>query len=313
MKFLVTGGAGFIGSHLVERCLASGETVVVVDNFSTGREKNVAHLRGNKNLKLMDTDITGDLTEIFRLGPFDGVFHLAALPRVQFSIDFPIEAHNVNVNGTLNLLQACRNFGVKRFIFSSSSSVYGAQKRLPLKESVTPEPMAPYPLQKLTAERYCQLYYQLYGVEVIILRYFSVYGPRQNPEGNYAQVIAKFIGLASRGENLVINGDGRQTRDFTFVTDVVEANILAVKARTKKCFGEVFNVGRGDDLSVNAIAKQICKLSGKRSRIVYGPALIEAKNTLADFSKARRLLGWQPRVSFAQGVKQTFDSMTRGK
>ena len=173
MKYLVTGGAGFIGSHLTDQLLNDGHKVIVLDNFFAGREENLAHHKNNKNLEIVRASVTEDTTNVFRDGKIDAVFHLAALPRLQFSIDYPIEAHNVNINGTMNLLQACRNYGIKLFIFSSSSSIYGNQEKLPLVETMPPNPLVPYALQKLTGEYYCKIYFELFGLETVSLRYFS--------------------------------------------------------------------------------------------------------------------------------------------
>ncbi|MBI3559339.1 NAD-dependent epimerase/dehydratase family protein [Candidatus Gottesmanbacteria bacterium] len=212
MRYLVTGGTGFIGSHLVDRLLTNDHEVLVLDNFFAGKEENLVQHKNNSSLKIFKQSVTEDITDVFDQGKIDAVFHLAALPRLQFSIDHPIEAHNVNINGTLNLLQACRNFGIKRFILSSSSSVYGQHDKTPLVETLPPHIIVPYALQKLTSEYYCQIYYQLYGIETIILRYFSVYGPRQNPRGPYGQAVPKFFDNVIHHQPPSITGDGTQTR-----------------------------------------------------------------------------------------------------
>src|SRR3989338_11367348 len=257
-KYLVTGGAGFIGSHLVDRLLKDGHEVVVIDDFSLGKKEN---LPKNKKLTVHKKSICEKLDTIFRKHKFDAVFHLAALPRVQFSIAYPRESHEANINGTLNLLLATRDHGVKRFIYSSSSSVYGDQKKLPLVETMMPDPMSPYAFQKLAGEYYCRLFAKLYGLETISLRYFNVYGPRQNPDGAYAGQIPKFFSKLLAGETPVINCDGTQTRDNTFVSDVVEANILSAQLTPafsspqggglEGAWGQAFNIGAGRNTSVN--------------------------------------------------------------
>jgi len=228
-KYLVTGGAGFIGSHLVDRLLKDGHEAVVIDDFSLGKKEN---LSARPRLKIYKKSICEKLDLIFKQHRFDAVFHLAALPRVQFSIAHPRQSHEANVNGTLNLLIAARDRGVKRFIYSSSSSVYGNQTILPLVETMTPNPMSPYAFQKLAGEHYCRLFAELYGLETVSLRYFNVYGPRQNPDGAYAGQIPKFFSKLLAGETPVINGDGKQTRDNTYVDDVVEANLASLRGLT---------------------------------------------------------------------------------
>ena len=205
MKYLVTGGAGFIGSNLVDRLLELEHKVVVIDDFSLGKKEN---LREHKNLVVHKRSICDNLYNIFSVEKFDGVFHVAALPRVQFSIKNPIETNNVNVNGTLNLLDECRYFGVKRFVFSSSSSIYGDQDRLPLVETMNPNPMSPYAIQKITGEYYCKSFNSSPGLETISLRYFNVFGARQDPSGDYACLIPKFISLINKNIQPTINGDG---------------------------------------------------------------------------------------------------------
>ena len=226
------------------------------------------------------------------------------MPRVQYSIQHPIETNNVNVNGTINLLKNCKDFKVKRFIYSSSSSVYGNQKILPLSEYMTPNPMSPYALQKFIGEYYCKLFNDLYDLDTISLRYFNVFGPRQNPEGDYACLIPKFIKLISENFRPKINGDGKQTRDFTFVSDVVEANVLAMNLKNY-ILGN-FNIGNGKNISVNEVTQNILKLSNKKTEPIYGPAVIEPRNTLADISKAKEEFGWSPKTSFEEGLRETY-------
>jgi UDP-glucose 4-epimerase len=279
--------------------------VVVLDDFSLGRKENLSPHKSNMNLMIYRKSICDDLSDLFELEKIGAVIHTAALPRVQFSIKLPWETHQVNVNGTLNLLEHCRRFGVPRFVFSSSSSIYGPQEKLPVTESLIPNPISPYAVQKLVGEQYCRLYHQLYGLETVCLRYFNVFGPRQNPNGDYAGLIPKFIKLIEEGKRPTINGDGEQTRDFTYVSGVVEANLLATGTDDPECFGQVFNVGSGQDISVNAVTRELLKLSGSELEPVYGPALLEPRNSLADVSKIRKLLGWEANVPFETGIKIT--------
>lgn len=310
MKYLVTGGAGFIGSHLVDRLTSDGHQVIVLDNFVNGRQENLAQHDGNENLKVIRRSITEDLTEIFKDNVFDCVFHFAALPRLEFSIDYPIEAHNVNIDGTLNLLQSCRSFGAKRFIFSSSSSVYGKQKKQPLKETmVADDYLVPYALQKITGEHYCRLYYQLYGLKTIILRYFSVYGPRQNPASPYSQLIPRSMVRAIKNnpkDRPFITGDGTQARAFTFVSDVVEANILAAHTNKKSSFGQAFNVGNDTEVTVNQVIKKILEITQSKLKPDYHPARIEPSHILPDITKSKKILNWEAKVTFDEGIDKVY-------
>jgi nucleoside-diphosphate-sugar epimerase len=301
-KILVTGGAGFIGSHLVDGLLDLGHDVTIIDDFSSGRRTNLEHHENNPNLKIINISICDkDISSFFK--DVSVVFHVAALPRVQFSIDFPEKTNEANITGTLNVLEHAKKNGVKRFIYSSSSSVYGDQVKLPLVESMKPDPMSPYGLQKLTGEYYCKLYYLLYGIETISLRYFNVYGPRQVASGGYSNLIPKTIGLSYKGKSPEIYGDGLQTRDFTYVKDIVEANILAAKTHNKEAFGEVFNVGNNSNLSVNEVVGII--LGDKKISPIYKEPVVEPKNTLADNSKIKRILNWQPKFSFEEGIRES--------
>jgi UDP-glucose 4-epimerase len=307
MNYLVTGGAGFIGSHLVGELLKLGHHVTVIDDFSSGKIENLAFSDYGKNLKIVTRSITSNLGDIFKREEFDAVFHLAALVSVPYSIEHPIETNDVNAGGSLNLLNNCREFGVKRFIFSSSCSVYGNPEKLPALETFTPDPLSPYATQKLITENYCRLFSQIYGLECVCLRYFNVFGPRQNPNGNYACLIPRFITLIKSEKTPKINGDGTQTRDFIFVSDVVDANLAAATTRNKACFGQVFNIGSGINKSVNQITESIIKLFGRSIEPIHGPAVIEPKNALADVSKAREFIGWEPQVSFEEGLQQTYN------
>jgi UDP-glucose 4-epimerase len=302
VKALVTGGAGFIGSHLVSALVARGNKVVVVDDLSLGKRENVHH-----DAKFVQRSIADKLDDLFIEEEFERVYHVAALARVQLSIAEPARTHNANVNGTLNLLEMCKKFNVRRFVFSSSSSIYGDQDKLPLVETMAPNPMSPYAAHKLMGEIYCKIYKEIYGLETVALRYFNVYGGRMDPNGDYALLIPRFADKMFRGVQPVINGDGEQTRDFTYAGDVVAANILAGSTQDARCFGQAFNIGGGKNHSVNYVEEQIAKIAGNGIRAVRGKAVIEPKNTLADIRKAKEILGWEPRVKFEDGLKEAVE------
>ena len=309
LYYLVTGGAGFIGSHLVDRLLADGHAVIVIDDFSSGREENLVQHHDNKNLTIVHCSINEPLDDLFLGEKIDAVFHLAAIPRVQYSIQFPAETHHANVNGTFNLLEMCRRHGVKRFVFSSSSSVYGDQPTLPKVETMIPDPISPYALHKLIGEQYCGVYHTIFGLETIALRYFNVYGVRQNPEGDYACLIPKFIKMISQGVAPRINGDGLQTRDFTAVADVVVANLAAATIINPAAFGQVYNIGGGRNYSVNEVTAAIMALTGKTVEPIHGSAVIEPHDSLADVSKAKQLLSWEPQLALMDGLAKLWQSL----
>src|SRR3989344_711465 len=291
-KLLVTGGAGVIGSNLGYELVKIGHKVVVIDNLSGGKRENV-----NSKAKFYRADVTNmkQIKPIFR--GVDYVFHLAALPRVQFSIEHPLESDAANVRGTLNVLVAAADAGVKRVIYSASSSAYGDQKIMPLRENFLANPKSPYGLQKYIGELYCKIWSEVYGLPTVCLRYFNVYGHRQSHEGAYALVIAKFIKQKLSGQPMTITGDGKHTRDFTNVKDVVRANILAMRSR-KVGKGEVVNIGAGNNQSILRVARLI------GGPIKFISARLEPRDTLADISKAKRLLNWQPRVSLKDWIKK---------
>jgi len=293
MKILVTGGAGFIGSNLVDRLINEGYKVFVIDNLSGGKKENL-----NKKAIFYKDDIyhLNKILPLFK--EIDYVFHLAANPRVVFSVENPIESHKFNVNGTLNVLYASYKNKVKRLIFASSSAVYGNIKKLPLKENTIPHPISPYGLHKLIGEFYCKLFSNLYNLETVCLRYFNVYGPRMDPEGPYALVIGKFLKLKKENKPLTIYGDGKQTRDFVYIDDVVLANILAMKSK-KVGKGEVINICSGKNYSISYIAKLI---GGKK--VYLHPRKGEVRHTLGDNSLAKKLLNWQPKIDLEEGIKR---------
>ena len=285
MNCLVTGGAGFIGSNLVDKLIEDGHRVLVLDDLSTGKEENI-----NEKADFVKWDITKDWNESsITIEEIDVIFHMAANPRVQPSIDNPIEFHNANVNGMLNMLVAAKDAGIKRFVFSSSSAIYGdvEEKDLPTKEESELNPMSPYALHKFIGEEYCKLYSQLYGIETVSLRYFNVYGDRQPTEGAYCLVMGVFAQQRLNGKPMTIRGDGEQRRDFTYVGDVVDANMRVAFSETK-WDGDVFNIGNGDNRSVNEIADMI-----GGDRVSVDP-VVEPRETLADNSLARTVFGWEP-------------------
>lgn len=290
-KVIVTGGAGFIGSNVVDALIEKGYEVHVIDSLIAGKKENVNakaifHQADIRNLNEIQPIITGA----------DFVFHLAALPRVQDSIDNPIETDAVNVGGTLNVLVASKNAKVKKVVFSSSAATYGDQETLPLKETMPATPKSPYGLHKFIGEEYLKLFNEVYGLPTVSLRYFNVYGPRQSAQGSYPLVIAKFIDLKKAGQSLTITGTGNQTRDFVHVHDIANANILAAESATVGK-GEVINIGSGKSYSVNDIARLI----GGPTQFVE--ARLEPQNSLADISLAQTILSWNPQVKLEEGIQ----------
>lgn len=292
LKVVVTGGAGFIGSNVVNQLIVDGFNVHIIDNLSGGKKANV-----NPQAVFYEADIRN----LEKIKPIIAgaqyLFHLAALPRVQYSIENPIETNEVNVGGTVNVLVAAKDGGVKRVIYSASSSAYGDQPTMPLVENMPAAPKSPYGLQKYLGELYCRLWSEVYGLETVSLRYFNVYGPGQSDEGAYALVIAKFLKQKALAEPLTITGDGNQTRDFTNVKDVVWANILAMESE-KVGKGEIINIGRGQNCSVKKIAELIGGV------VEHIPVRLEPKDTLADNSLAKKLLGWEPTISIEEGIQE---------
>jgi len=289
---LVTGGSGFVGSHLVEALLNRGCAVRVIDNFATGKAEQL-----HPAAELIQADIRNAATISDAFKDVDCVFHVAALPRVPLSIENPLETHMVNVVGALNVLLAARNAGVRRVVYSSSSSVYGDQAELPLHEEMKPNPLNPYALQKLAAEQYTRLFHRLYGMETVALRYFNVFGPRMATEGAYVTVISAFLRARRANQPLTIHGDGEQTRDFTHVRDVVRANLLAMDAAAAN--GLALNIGQGRNVSINWIAERI-----GGPKVNLPPRLGDARDTLADNSRAVQLLGWRPLVETEEGLRE---------
>ncbi|HYR95540.1 MAG TPA: SDR family oxidoreductase [Candidatus Binatus sp.] len=299
--YLVTGGAGFIGSNIAEALVRRGDRVRILDDFSTGRRENLSPLSG---VEVVEGDLRDPDAVRRAVAGVDGVFHEAALRSVPRSVDDPLSSNEVNVTGTLVLLLACREARVRRLVYASSSSVYGDDPTLPKVETLPTQPISPYAVSKLAAEHYCQTFARLYGLETVSLRYFNVFGPRQNPESKYSAVIPRFLAQALAGEPLEVHGDGEQSRDFTYIDNVVRGNLLAME--TPGVSGEVFNVACGSRHSLLAIADAIADFLGRklpRTHVASRPG--DVKHTLADISKAERLLGYRPIVDFATGMQRT--------
>jgi UDP-glucose 4-epimerase len=301
MRALVTGGAGFIGSHLVERLLKDGHTVRVVDDFSTGKRANLTPF-GDK-IEVVEADIRDGwkLREVA-----DGcevIFHEAAIVSVPYSVEHPQETHDVNLQGTLNVLEAARHAKARRLVFASSAAVYGDAPGLPKHEGMLPTPIAPYGLEKLTSEHYLSIFARLYGVETVSLRYFNVFGPRQDPSSAYSGVISIFVDRARRGEPVTLFGDGSAYRDFVFVEDVVTANMLA--AREPLASGRAFNVGRGEKTTLNDLVAMIGRVVGRPLVVKHeAPRVGDIAESLADISLARKVLGFEPRVPVEEGLRR---------
>ncbi len=301
-KYLVTGGAGFIGSNITQELVKRGHAVRVVDNFITGKKENIASFLDD--IELIEGDIRDYETCRRALEGVDFVLHQAALPSVPRSIKDPLLTNEINIKGTLNLLLASRDKGVKRFVFASSSSVYGDDPNLPKKEGTLGNPLSPYALSKLVGEKYFQVFSQLYGLSTVCLRYFNIFGPRQDPLSPYAAAIPNFISRMLKGERPTIFGDGEQSRDFTYVSNVVEANILASKARDVS--GEVFNIACGERTTVNSLALKINEILKDEISPSYDkPRPGDIRHSYADISKARKMLKYEPLVPFGEGLKET--------
>jgi nucleoside-diphosphate-sugar epimerase len=298
---LVTGGAGFIGSAIVRELLARGERPRVLDNFSTGRRENLADVL--QRIDLVEGDLRDPAAVAAACQGVDCVFHEAALPSVPRSLERPQDSNDVNVTGTLNLLVAARDAKVRRVVYAGSSSAYGNTPVLPKVETMVPNPLSPYAVAKLAGELYCSVFSRNYGLETVTLRYFNVFGPRQDPTSPYAAVIPKFLRAIARGESPVIHGDGTQSRDFTYVDNVVAANLLAATAPGVS--GEVMNVACGERVTLLDLHAQLCALLGSKLQPRFGPPRAgDVQHSLADIGKARRMLDYAPVVSFAEGLRR---------
>ena len=301
MKYIVTGGAGFIGSNLVDRLLKDGHEIVIVDNLEN--EESRLRVESRQLSNWADDNplmLNEDIATMMEFSPFrnaKGMFHLAALPRVQLSIEKPIKSHSVNVNGTLNMLKACKEMEIKRFVFSSSSAVYGDCESFPTSEKARLDPASPYGLHKVMGEQYCALFEKIYNLETFSLRYFNVFGERQPLSGPYSLVMGIFANQLLNELPLTINGDGEQRRDFVYVGDVIDANLACMTKKHSK--DNIFNIGSGFNISVNELADMLNKTAPR----INNPPLIEARQTLADISKAKKILNWNPKIQLSDWIK----------
>ena len=301
MKYIVTGGAGFIGSNLVDRLLEDGHEIVIVDNLENDESRRRVESKefsswNTENPTIVNEDIA-TITDFSAFEKADGMFHLAALPQVQPSINDPIKYHSVNVNGTLNMLVACKKMDIKRFVFSSSSAVYGDVISLPTAENSDLNPVSPYGLHKLIGEQYCRLFDNIYNVETFSLRYFNVFGPRQPLSGPYSLVMGKFANQLLNKLPLTINGDGEQRRDFIYVGDVVDANIACMNIDFSK--NNIINIGSGYNISVNELADMLSKTAPR----INTPPVIEPRETLADIETATKILNWTPKIKLVDWIE----------
>lgn len=302
-RVLVTGGAGFIGSHLVRALLGVDARVRVLDNFSTGRRRNLEGVL--PCIELVEGCLTDELAVRDAVAGVDYVLHQAAIPSVPRSIDDPAASHAANVEGTLRLLLAAREAGTRRLVYASSSSVYGDPVSLPVQETFATNPLSPYAVQKLAAEQYFRVFHRIYGLETVCLRYFNVFGPRQDPHSTYAAVIPRLIFAALEGRPFTVHGDGGQSRDFTFVENVVQANLLALVAPDAP--GRVLNAACGNSISLNQIIAEIGGTCGRDLPVSYGPPRPgDIRHSRADISAAAAVLGYQPLVSVQDGIRRTF-------
>ena len=309
-KYLITGGAGFIGSNIVKKLLERGESVRAVDNLSTGRKENIKEFIGNPNFEFIEGDLTNLDDAHKAVKGIDFVLHEAAVPSVPRSIEDPIKSNNSNITGTLNLLIAARDEGVKKLVYASSSSIYGDNPELPKREDFPIRPISPYALTKYAAERYCQIFWKIYKLPTVSLRYFNVFGPKQNPKSQYAAVIPNFISAFIKNEKPIIYGSGEQSRDFTYVDNVVEANILA--ANCTEGNGEVFNIACGGETSLNQLVNFLKEITGKNISADYGEERAgDVLHSRADIEKAQKIIKYRPIVNFKEGLAKTFEWYTQ--
>lgn len=304
-RVLVTGGAGFIGSHIVAALVRRGDQVRVLDNFCTGKRENLAPFAGQ--VELVEADLNDTAAVARAIAGCEVVFHEAALASVPLSVERPLDSHAACATGTLNMLDQARRAGVRRFVYAASSSAYGNQPSPRKMETDLPSILSPYAAAKLTGELYCQAFWHSYGLETVCLRYFNVFGPRQDPKGPYAAVIPLFIKSILSGSRPTIFGDGLQTRDFTYVENVVQANLKAAAAPTEAA-GRVFNVGNGEAVSLLELLKSLNELMGGKIEPIFAPARTgDVRDSLADISLARRILGYEPTVDLRMGLKSTIE------
>jgi nucleoside-diphosphate-sugar epimerase len=301
-QYLITGGAGFIGSHIVQHLVAKGEKVRVVDNLCTGKRERLDGIL--PSVEFVEADLAEPLVCERVVDGVDYVLHQAAIPSVQRSIRDPLASNRANVTATLNLLESCRKHRVRRIVYAASSSAYGNTEVLPKREEMPANPLSPYALQKLVGERYCKLYHELFGLETVSLRYFNVFGPQQDPHSEYSAVIPKFIDRLLKGERLTVYGNGEQSRDFTYVDNVVDANLLALTATDAP--GKVFNIGCGDRLSLNQLIQKLAAIVGVSPEVDYLPARAgDVRDSLAAVDLAREILRYQPNVTVDEGLRKT--------
>jgi len=305
-KALVTGGAGFIGSNLTEALLKMGHQVRVFDNFSTGKKENLVFDEAYPFLEVVEGDVCDFTVCQKAMEGIEYVFHQAALPSVQRSVEDPLMSHAVNTGGTLNLLVAARDVGVRRVIYAASSSAYGDTPTLPKQEEMVPTPLSPYALQKFVGEEYCRLFFQLYGLETISLRYFNIFGPKQDPNSIYSAVIPRFIDALVSGRAPIIYGDGEQSRDFTYIDNVVHANLLAMNVERTQ--GEVINVACGRRVSLNQLVKILQDIIGSHVSPFYEePRKGDVRHSLADIKRGKAILNYDPRVGIEEGLRRTVE------
>jgi UDP-glucose 4-epimerase len=302
--YLVTGGAGFIGSNIIEELLKRGERVRVLDNFSTGRKENLS--RFMSHIELIEGDLRNFESAKRAVDGVDYILHQAALPSVLRSVLDPAATNEANVSGTVNLLTAAKESSVKRVVYASSSSIYGDMPTLPKIESMTPNPRSPYAVSKLAAEFYCRVFHSVYGLETVALRYFNIFGPRQDPNSQYAAAIPLFIRAMMKGEKPTIFGDGSQSRDFTYVANAVRANLLA--ARAPQASGRIFNIACGERYSLNELIKKLNWILGTEIDPIHAESRIgDIEHSLADISQARQILGYEPLINFEEGLSKTVE------
>ncbi len=309
-NILITGCAGFIGSNLAEYLVKEDWNVVGVDNLMTGYRKNIKHLEKEKNFRFIWGDVRDFkfVDEIIKKYEIEFISHQAARGSVPKSVEDPLLTNDINIGGTLNILEASRNNGVKKVVCAISSSVYGDTPTLPKVESMPYSPLSPYAVTKMTKEVYLNVFYKLYGLKTIGLRYFNVYGRRQDPNGDYAAVIPRWISRALAGKDLLVNGDGEQTRDFTYIDDVIQANIKGLTCENNDAFGRGYNIGYSSHVDIKTLAEKIIDITDSKSRIVFGPPRKgDIRDSYADITLAKKMLGYNPQTDLENGLKKTVE------